>query len=85
MTRARGSYRDRSQKSAYVGAHGGPDVTLEGVTLGKETDKAILVCREGEPDMWMPLSQVTSMHRGKDKGTDKIVVSGWIAKQKGLQ
>ena len=34
-------------------------------------------------ELWIPLSQVEEMHRGKD-GTGTIIVSAWIAKQKGL-
>lgn len=72
------------QKAAYVRHHGGENVVLTGVTLGKETEKAILVTIEGV-DYWMPLSQVTSMKRTDKKGEDEIVVSAWIAKEKGLR
>lgn len=49
-----------------------------------ETDAAVLVHDYGsESDVWIPLSQVESMHKDKEgKGT--IVVSDWIARQKGL-
>lgn len=83
--RASGPYRaPGSQKAAYARGNSGPPVTLKGVTLGKETDKAILVTHEGK-DIWMPLSQVESMVRTKEKGGDEITISAWIAKEKGLQ
>jgi hypothetical protein len=36
-----------------------------------------------DEEMWIPLSQVSSMHKGA-KGEGTIVVSAWIAKKKGL-
>jgi hypothetical protein len=59
------------------------EVTLENVTLGKETDKAILATINGE-DHWIPHSQITKIERSPNKGCDKLVVSLWIAQQKGL-
>lgn len=58
-------------------------VTLEGIKR-RESDKAVLVVVEdtGE-EVWFPLSQVDSMHFD-GKGHGKIVVTAWIARQKGL-
>ena len=53
-------------------------------TFKRETDDAVLVFDHAtEEDIWFPLSQVDSMHRDKN-GNGTIVVSDWIAKQKGL-
>lgn len=62
--------------------------------LGRETDKAIHfvfssgdVCEDGKDNTWFPLSQVKEIHRTRSivNGTlDSIVVTHWIAKQKGL-
>lgn len=48
-----------------------------------ETDNAVLVHDEIEGNIWFPLSQVDSMHFDKN-GVGTIVVTAWIAKQKGL-
>lgn len=85
MTRASRPYGQRtsaSQGGAYVRGNTGT-VTLENVTLGKETDKAILATINGT-DHWIPLSQITKIERSPNKGCDKLVVSLWIAEQKGL-
>jgi len=49
-----------------------------------ETDNAVQVLIEDTGELvWFPLSQVVSMHfDGKGKGS--IVVTRWIAEQKGL-
>ena len=50
----------------------------------RETDAAVLIYDPAsEEDVWIPLSQVESMHKGKD-GTGTIVMSDWIARTKGL-
>lgn len=46
----------------------------------RETDNAVLIEVEGE-EHWIPLSQVSEMHKGK---AGKIVMTQWIANQKGL-
>lgn len=46
----------------------------------RETDSAVLIAVDDE-QMWIPLSQVSEMHKGKN---GKIVMSQWIANQKGL-
>ena len=50
----------------------------------RETDSAVLVIdTDTGEEMWFPLSQVDSMHFDRnERGT--IVVTDWIAKQKGL-
>ena len=50
----------------------------------RETPNAVLVLDEntGE-EIWFPISQVDSMHRDNDE-RGQIIVSAWIAKQKGL-
>lgn len=51
----------------------------------RETDAAILV---EEPvsglDIWFPLTQVEEMHFHVKTGLGTMVVSDWIAKEKGL-
>ena len=49
-----------------------------------ETDKAVLIYDPAsEEEVWIPLSQVCEMHKNK-KGEGTIVMTEWIAKQKGL-
>ena len=59
-------------------------VRIENVTIGKETEKAVLITIDGK-DYWIPLSQIHELHRSQHKGGDAIVMSEWIAKQKGLR
>ena len=49
-----------------------------------ETDNAILIEDEtlDEP-VWIPLSQIDEIHRAKD-GLATVVMTDWIARQKGL-
>lgn len=50
----------------------------------RETDNAVLVHDyASDEDIWFPLSQVESLHKDKN-GDGSIVVTDWIAKQKGL-
>lgn len=50
----------------------------------RETDDAVLVHDHAtDEDIWFPLSQVEEMHRDK-RGDGTIVVTDWIARQKGL-
>ena len=52
-------------------------------TRKRETAAAVLVIDDDGEEIWFPLSQVDSMHFDKNsKGT--IVVTDWIANQKGL-
>ena len=54
-------------------------------TRKRETDSAVLVIdADSGEEIWFPLSQVNSMHFDKNEnGT--IIVSDWIATQKGLK
>lgn len=47
-----------------------------------ETDNAILI-DEGDKTVWIPLSQVEEIPRKKD-GYATVVMSEWIATQKGI-
>lgn len=50
----------------------------------RETDNAVMVRDyQSHDDVWFPLSQVESMHFDRN-GDGKIVVTAWIARQKGL-
>lgn len=50
-----------------------------------ETDNAILIKDPtNESEHWIPLSQVDEIHRDKKTNFGTIVMSDWIAKQKGL-
>lgn len=56
-------------------------VTVECHRRG-ETDNAVCIGIDDEY-VWIPLSQVESMHFDR-LGNGTIVISDWIAKQKGL-
>lgn len=58
-----------------------PDVEIE-CSFVRETEAAVLITVHDE-NYWIPLSQVTEMHKA-GKGTGSIVMSQWIANQKGL-
>ncbi len=47
----------------------------------RETENAVLIEVEDGEQMWIPLSQVESMRKAAD---GHIVLSQWIANQKGL-
>jgi hypothetical protein len=51
-------------------------------TFIRETDAAVLIDTH-EEQLWIPLSQVKEMHKGKN-GEGTIVMTAWIAKQKHL-
>jgi hypothetical protein len=51
-------------------------------TFLKETERAVLI-NTHEEEMWIPLSQVKEMHKGKD-GQGIIVMTAWIARKKHL-
>lgn len=49
----------------------------------RETDDAVLITDGDGESIWFPLSQVESMHFDKNE-RGHIVVTDWIARQKGL-
>lgn len=55
------------------------------VLFKTETDSAVLVHDfASEEDIWIPLSQVEEMHRDPKTQVGTIVITDWIARQKGL-
>lgn len=72
-----------SQRGEYAKHHKGADVTVEGLTIVRETDNAILVQHEGD-EHWIPLSQVSKITRTTNKGQDTVTMTAWIAGKKGL-
>ena len=87
MSRGGGSWRPRDDRKDRGTAAPAPDVTLQGVTLGRETEKAVLVTVKDRPTpIWLPLSQVKKMTRAGPgiPGKDTIIITPWIAKEKGL-
>lgn len=62
-----------------------PDVTVRDVQIKRESDKALLIITVDKEELWVPKSQVrggTAVKAG-DKGT--VVLSAWIAGEKGLE
>lgn len=58
--------------------------TFEDIEVKRETDAAILVEIEGE-EYWIPKSQIDDDSEVFTTGTSgKLVISEWIAKEKGL-
>lgn len=61
-------------------------VSVSNCAAIKETPKAILVqCAEWEEDLWIPKSQISDdseVAADGDEGT--LVISSWIAEQKGI-
>lgn len=56
-------------------------------TFRRESDNAVLVYDHAtDEEIWFPFSQIESMHGRKPDGTGEgsIVVTDWIARQKGL-
>jgi hypothetical protein len=59
-------------------------VRIENVRATRATDRALLCCIEGE-DVWIPQSQIdddSEVYQEDDEGT--LIVSAWIAEEKGL-
>ena len=61
-------------------------VTFEDVEIGMESQSGLAVSVEIKGEhYWVPLSQVTEMHRDPRKhDSDRIVVTAWWAKKQGL-
>lgn len=60
-------------------------VTLEVKFLGDSPKAVLIVDKETGEELWLPLSQIHEMHRPKGGiGEGSIVMSEWIARQKGL-
>lgn len=63
-------------------------ITLEDVTVKKITERAMLVVvprENGKPEeMWLPKSQIDETDCLADGDEGYIVITEWIAKQKGL-
>jgi hypothetical protein len=47
-----------------------------------ETENALLLDADGLGEIWFPVSQVKEIHR--EKTGDRLVVTDWIARQKGI-
>jgi hypothetical protein len=63
---------------------GAPTAEFEGVVCVRATDAAILVRIDGE-EHWIPQSQVSDDSEVWQEGDEgRLVVSQWIAMQKGL-
>lgn len=61
-------------------------VRIQNVTCEKATDKAIFVDIEGE-SYWIPQSQIddeSEVYDDKDNSRGELVITRWIAEQKGL-
>jgi hypothetical protein len=60
--------------------------TLNACTIGHETDRAVQVTTADGEIVWLPLSQVHAITRNviPNSGRDRVVMSAWIAKQKGF-
>lgn len=80
MTRATRRHGERN--ASFVKHNSGEKVTLTGCKVKRETAKAILVDIAGA-EHWLPLSQIHDREAGPEG--ERIVVSQWIAKEKGLQ
>ena len=52
------------------------------VVIKRETDRAYLIDHGGDEEVWMPKSQVRGLVRGPKMV--KLIVTEWIANEKGL-
>lgn len=67
--------------------HSSQELTVfEDVDIGTESQSGLAVSVEIEGEhFWVPLSQVTEMHRDpRVRGQDRIVITAWWAKKQGL-
>lgn len=70
-------YRGRADRNEVV--------DVKNVDILHETEKALLIDREDlDEPVWIPLSQIDSIHRSPKPFESWIVVKKWIAKQRGL-
>lgn len=58
-------------------------VELE-VQIKRVTEKAYLITHDGEKELWIPRSQVKSLDRNGRGPLHTMVMTEWIATQKGL-
>lgn len=66
-----------------------PPVTFKDATCVKETDKALLVRipEDDDKEHWIPKSQIhddSEVYDGEDNAHGKLVITHWIAEQRGL-
>ena len=58
------------------------------VAVSKKNESVLVHCDEWDEDLWFPDSQIdddSEIYSGSDRGdTGKLVVTEWIAKQKGI-
>lgn len=57
---------------------------LEDCTIVHETDDAVLIATDEGERHWLPFSQVREIKRRANAATASVVMTAWIAKQKGL-
>lgn len=63
-----------------------PDVTIYNVSVLRESEKAILIKTKSEEEIWLPKSQLREGGTANKKGdTGTVVMSAWIAGEKGLK
>ena len=66
-----------------------PPVSFNGVTCTKETGLALLVRipEDDDKEHWIPKSQIhddSEVYDGEDNAHGKLVITHWIAEQRGL-
>lgn len=60
-------------------------VTFDDVECGRDSEKAIFVSVDGKDPIWIPKSQIDDDSEVYEAGTSgKLIVTEWIAKEKGL-
>ena len=58
------------------------EIYKDGVNCSIDTDKALLCTKDGEPDFWVPKSQVSDDSEVYKVGTDgRIIMKGWWAEK----
>lgn len=87
MTKARNNrafLRGGSQRARFVRGSNPATHTLTGVNIMQDTEKAVLAELSADVAIWLPKSQIKSSELEENGKTYKIVITEWIAKQKGL-